>query len=327
MLSDKQESLGIPFSKNQTVIARNLKELVAQAGNLAGRPVIVHVERSEISKIAEGLLYIQDKIGAVRLCLRDINLLTDNDLQTYHQQLARIADIGLMKQAMGTEGKLNVLNLSILASNTGPTVRCIAGTGFITIGPDGLIYPCPAFYYAGQSHSIGTIRDISDVYRKLGLDQQQCDICGSDRCPGCRFLESSRLAGKERICKVYEAEKRATQELIQRVGRSGYLFDCLRTLKARECAKKSQQEGGDSVSAGKQVYEVTFEEFVLALKDFKLAAEALIKGNGISTGDEYNGIIERWSELAGIPSESQRSIFRRRVRETIIELGQLRRPG
>jgi hypothetical protein len=157
---------------------------------------------------------------------------------------------------------------------------------------------------------------------RINWNRQQCGICDSIQCPGCPFLESSHLAGKEQICKVYEAENRATQELLPRVARSGYLFDCLRTLKARECATKSQREGGESFVADQQVYDVTFSEFVRALHDLKFAAESVADKS--SKDDNYDSILERWSELPEIPSTSQRSIFRRRVQEILAELGQLR---
>lgn len=319
---ENQESLGIPFSRNQTVVAHNLNELVHQADNIAGRPVILHVERVEIGRLAEGLLSIQDFIGTIRLCLRDIQLLEDHDLQTYEQQLANIADIGLMKQAVGTEVKFRVLNLSALSSDRNRITRCPAGMGFITIGPDGFVYPCSAFYHAGKESSIGSISSIADGLATTNWKRQQCDICGSAQCPGCPFLESSDLAGKEQICKVYEAENRATKELLPRVVQSGYLFDCLRTLKARECATKSQREGGEGLIANEQVHDITFEEFIKALKDLKLATESL--GNDSFESGNYKSILNRWSELPEVPPTSQKNIFRRRVQEILTELEQLR---
>jgi len=320
---DKQESLGIPFSKNQTVIVRNLHEFVAQADNIAGRPVILYIERGEIRRLAETLLALQDAVGSVTLRLRDVHLLGDHDFQTYERQLAGVADIGLMKQAAGTEGKFRIVNLSLFGSAEKRNIRCPAGTGFVAIGPDGCVYPCPAFYHAGQEYSIGSIGSMADAPAAVKWNQQQCSICGSAQCPGCPFLELSHLAGKEKICRVYEAENRATQELLPRVAQSGYLFDCLRTLKARECATKSQREGGESFVADQQVYDVTFSEFVQALHDLKLAAESVADKS--SKDDNYDSILEGWSELPEIPLASQRSIFRRRVREILTELGQLRR--
>jgi len=317
----QQELLGIPFSINQTVVARSLGQAVTLANNISGRPIILHIERNEIGRLAESLLTIQDFVGKIRLCLRDIHLLEDHDIETYEQQLAGISDVALMKQATGTEGKLDLLNLRVVSWTRKGIARCPAGAGFVVIGPDSRIYPCPAFYYAGWKYSIESISDITSGFADINWNLRQCSICGSIKCPGCPFLESSQLTGREKICRVYEAENRATENLMPRVARSGYLFDCLRTLKTRDCATKSQDEGGGKFVANRQVYEITFDEFTQALCDLKLAAESVI--NKAPEGDRYGSILSRWLELQEIPSVSQRSIFRRRVYELLAELRRL----
>lgn len=64
---DKQESLDIPFARNQTVVARSLMDIVDHVDQIEGRPVIVHIERQEIDRLAESLLAIQDSVGTIRL--------------------------------------------------------------------------------------------------------------------------------------------------------------------------------------------------------------------------------------------------------------------
>ena len=319
---DTQKSLGIPYSRNQTVVADGLEQLISRVDDIVGRPVILHVKRKEIKSLAEGLLTIQDFIGKIRLCLCDIHLLEDCDLQTYKQQLASIVDVGLMKKATGVEGRFDILNLEMSGLPERRIARCPAGIGFITIGPDGRVYPCPAFYYDGQEYSMGPIQSMSNQLETLDWNQQQCGICGSTQCPGCPFLESSYIAGREQICKLYEAENCSMKELLSRVAQSGYLFDCLRTIKTRECAMKSEREGGESLAASQQVYDVAFSEFIQALQDLKFAAETA--ANSSAQDDNYNSILNRWLELPEIPSTSQRSIFRRRVREILAELKQLK---
>jgi radical SAM protein with 4Fe4S-binding SPASM domain len=319
---EKQNSLGIPFSINQTVVVDNLKQVVSQVEDIAGRPIILHVDRAEIPILAESLLAIQGSIGAVRLCLRNSHTLEDNDLQTYEQQLASIADIGLMKQATGAEGRFRILNLSVIGSGSRENGRCPAGTGFVAIGPDAHVYPCPAFYYAGQEYSFGSIRSMVKKPSTINWNQQQCGMCGSVQCPGCPFLESGDFPGKEQICRVYEAENRASKELLLRASKSGYLFECLQILKTRECADESQREGGESLTASRQVHDIRFDEFTDALKDLKLALESLIDES--SGKSNYDRILSRWSELSEIPSTSQRNVFRRRVSEVLKEMRQLR---
>lgn len=319
---DKQKALGIPFSKNQTVIASGLNEIVASADDIIGRSVILHIGQNEIKDLYKSLLSIQDSLGSITLRLRDINLLNDHDFKVYEQQLASITDIGLTKQATTATGRFKLLNLNVLSSAKSRIARCPAGTDFIAVGPDGLVYPCPAFYHAGKEYSLGSLHSITNADDTINWNQQECGICDSKQCAGCPFLESSRLVGKENICNVYKAENHAAEQLLPRVAQSGYLFDCLRTLKTRDCATKSQDEGGEGILANQQVYHVTFNDFIQALNDLLTACQ---DGDKPSEGDSNDSILNRWLELTKIPSTSQKNIFRRRVYETLIEVGKLQK--
>ena len=76
---NQQESLGIPFSVDQTVIANGLDEIIALADNIAGRPVILHIENTEIDRLAKGLLLVQDYIGNISLRFCNIHLWKEHD--------------------------------------------------------------------------------------------------------------------------------------------------------------------------------------------------------------------------------------------------------
>jgi radical SAM protein with 4Fe4S-binding SPASM domain len=318
---DKQKAMGIPFSPNQTVIACSLNDIIENAHNISGRPVILHVERHELGGLTEGLLLIQDHIGSISVRPRDIHLFNEGNFQTYEKQLSDIADISLMKQAAGTEGKFNLRNLNMLNRPSNRLSRCPAGTSFVVLTPDGYIYPCPAFYRAGNKYAIGSFRNMINNPAASNWNHRQCSFCGSIRCPGCPFLESSRLTGGENICRIYKAENHATEGLMSRVSRSGYLFDCLRTLKTRDCEIKSQQEVGESFGAAQQVHDATFDEFIQAIRDLRSAAEPA--ANKRAEDKKYDLLLKRWSELPEIPSASQRNVFRKRAYELLAELKKL----
>lgn len=317
---DEQEKIGIPFSQGQTAIALSLDHITANANNIMGRPIILHIERAEIGKIAEKLLLVQDSISAVTLRLRDIHLLDNHDIENYREQLARVADIGLMKQASGIEGMFRLSNLNVLSRETTRLTRCPAGTGFVVIGPDAGIYPCPAFYYAGPERSMGSIHSAAKNSAIINRNGQHCGICGSEQCTGCPFLESSQLTNKEQICKICKAEIQAAEELMPRVAQSGYLFDCLRTLMTRDVTNKSHTEGGANLEAKQQVNDITFGSFAKALHDLKLIAESVADK---SLQANYDSIIGRWSDSEEIPADSRMGIFRKRVYEILTLLQQL----
>jgi radical SAM protein with 4Fe4S-binding SPASM domain len=319
---DVQKSLGIPFSSNQTVIARNLHQIMTQAHSIAGRPMIVHIERDEINSISENLLAIQEFLGIVTLRLRDIHLLEDEDIRAYEQQLSKISDISFMKQATGSQGRLAIANVDVAGRIKRRDKCCPAGAGFMTVGPDGGVYPCPAFYHAGQDRLSVSIDSLASALTMDNWGRQECGICGSATCRGCPFLESNERSGRNQVCKLYQAERRVEQELLPRIAKSGYLFDCLRTLKTKDCAKKSGDEGGIDFTAGEQVYDVEFEEFVQTLKDLKSACKSA--ANNLSEDESYRVIMNQWSELSKVPSNAQKNIFRRRIFEILAELQQIR---
>ena len=317
--AEEQKLLGIPYSLKQTVVANSLTQLVSGAENIKNRPVTLHLQKPEINRLAEGLLLIQDRLGAITIRLSDIPLLEQRGLEAYRKQLTDILGIGLTRQAMGSERKLGLLNLDVLSSASSRISRCPAGTGFITISPDGEIYPCPAFYHAGKN-SLGSI-GVTKSSSTLEWNQKQCGICSCGQCPGCPFLESTQFSGHKNICEVHKAEKHASQDLFPRVAKSGYLFDCLRTLKTQECISKSHSEGGEGLMIDDQIHIVTFDEFIQSLKDINQIIEDLT-GKSRNNHD-YESIMNRWHELTEIPTSSQRSVFRRRVMEIVTQLHRL----
>jgi len=323
---ERQMKLNIPFSERQTVIASNLSELVTQAVHLDGRPLILHVERNEIGRLAEILLALQDDIGHVSIRLRDVHQLTEVETKEYARQLAALSDVGLMKSAAGSGGVLSILNLNPFYLEKQQFIRCSAGMGFMTIGPDGRVYPCPAFYYAGTEQALApSIVAMTKESQGPKWNQRQCSFCQDDRCPGCPFLEINHSDSGKRICNVHAAEKQAVQDLLLRVAQSGHLFDSLRILKTREVASRSQRESGHAVFADHQVNGIVFDEFIQALHDLHTASELLMRDTANVTG--FDQVLNRWSDLLGIPTTSQRSIFRRRVHETLIDLQRLNGPS
>ena len=108
---DRQKSLRIPFSHNQTVIADSLRTLIERKDSIQNRPVVLHVERNDIPILADRLLSIQDLVRKITLRLKDAYLLEERDIQEYKSQLDRLADISFMKKASGTEHRFDITNI------------------------------------------------------------------------------------------------------------------------------------------------------------------------------------------------------------------------
>ena len=249
---------------------------------------------------------MHDLLGNITLRFHNSHSWEDTDLQNYARELERISTVGFMREATNAEGTFTLLNLSIRHMPN----RCPAGVGFIAIGPDGHVYPCPTFYHGGQQYSIGHIRDSKAEPFGIPWDPQKCSSCKSNRCQGCPFLEVSSLPNKESICSVYEKEDTVRHSLLNRIGKSAHLFDYLRTIKTTECALKSQNEGGNSLVANRQIHDITFNDFVQSLKDIKIVIEQ-------SANNGLTDVLNRWQRSDEIPPSSQRGIFRRRVEEIL----------
>jgi uncharacterized protein len=196
----RQKDLQIPFSEKQAVIASNLKQLLAEKASICNRPVIAHVDHDEIDQLADMLLSVKDRIPQITLRLRNANQLNDNQIETYKKQLELAKEVLSLRTAMNLKdiGKVHPGGKSGVNS-------CPAGKQLITVGPDGKVYPCPAFFFNGQSDcSVDSLKSLSCVFPSLQT-KTNCS-CGSDQCPGCQFLKLSKYEQKEQLCKIYKAE-------------------------------------------------------------------------------------------------------------------------
>jgi len=191
---DKQKDLQIPFSKEQTVIASNLKKLENDKNSILGRPVIVHVDHQEIEQLSDKLLEIKDKIPQITLRLRNPNELNDDQIEVYKQQLILLKEVISLK----TASKLDSIQKVHSYGGNGQS-RCPAGRELITAGPDGQLYPCPAFYW-GENKG-----QFIKSHNTLLEEKKECDADGS-RCPGCEYVKQTDDSGYEKMIKIYQAE-------------------------------------------------------------------------------------------------------------------------
>lgn len=196
----EQEELNIPFSEKQTVIAATLKQLVAEKDNIRGRPVIAHVERYEIDRLADLLLSIKDRIPQITLRLLKADELSDEQIDVYKKQLDLLRDVLRLESTLHLNG-IQRLHLNGNKSHT----RCPAGRQLVTVGPDGNIYPCPAFF---QSRNNGQPIDLikNSFVQFSALRGNPGCVCGSDKCPGCEYMKLTEPDKNRNLCKVYQAE-------------------------------------------------------------------------------------------------------------------------
>ncbi len=317
---ERQRSLGIPFSRLQTAVADSLRELTEHAADIAGRPVVVHLEKGEIDHLAERLWLIRGAVGALTIRMRDADQFNDNDLRQYESQLSALVEKSVPENDVMRAGAWEIRNASPALVPGSAASRCPAGTGMFALGPDGRFYACPAFFLAAERGSGLTFAEMDSLRRRESA-AVPCRICHQDSCPGCRFLETMRQ-DNDHLCRLSQAEQRASQWLWGRAAHLPYHFDQMRTLRTISCALRSQEDGSGFVSANLQTFCVDFPEFVRALQDIWSATQVLM--NGPHPSRDYDPVVARWSDLEEVPPSSQRGVFRRRTKDILQELLDLR---
>ena len=310
----QQDTLGIPSSINQTVIARSLTELITNKENVGARPVILHVEQSELKVLAKSLFSMQKRLGHVILRPRNLHLYDQKDFQIYKEELIKIGTQIYREIASGGYFNVSIQEMRL----GGNTPRCPAGNSSLTIGPDGLIYPCPAFYHAGQDNSIGSVSDMKNFSNFIQHQDKLCKACGDPLCRRCLLLESGVIRNEKQACQLYATENRAAYKVMEKVSCSGYLFEGLLTLKNRGVFDESTLEGVGLQSDG-QICDVTYEEFTQALHDIYHATKALAKDSTLSD-NQVSILYKKWQKLPGILPGSRKEIFRIRVYDIIEKL-------
>lgn len=307
---NQQKKIGIPVLANQTVIVPNIEYFEKYSPDISGRPYVLHVNREDISKLHKILInHHSDNMGHFTLRPRELHLWDEKDFQLYKEELLEIA---LYSQRLSAAGK----TIETTDIFTGRSERCPAGQSMLTIGPDGLFYLCPAFYYAGQNYSIGSMSstnsydDIAQQFNNIN-----CDLSNNPnpQCHSCLFYESKLVKSKVDIFDICRMNKHIQSELVKRVAGTGYTFEGFVEDRTKQISKKSWSEG-NNLSAEKHICDIEHNEFVSALKDIYLIAK----------GDHNTDLLRRWKDIPNVLANSRKSVFYKRVSEIFESIVQLK---
>jgi len=216
MQTAEQEKAGLPFSNTQMVVFPSLADFEKDNRIVRGRSCVVHIGCEEISRWSEVLKAQGTNIDGPRLRFRPRNLhLWDRShLKVYRNQLMelKVLKYRLHKAGVSVGWELSSFRL------------CPAMRTLITIGPDGLCYPCPTFYYAGQTNGLGAIKTLTSDRVFSQSSEQTCRLCQSEHCEACLFWESGHATGEVTVCDLPTGMDGDTswEEVIRDKDRSGY---------------------------------------------------------------------------------------------------------
>lgn len=296
-LHDQKES-GLPFSETQLVVFSSLKHFEKEHSKNYGRSSVVHIDSEEIPRMFEVLQVQATKNRASKLRLRPKNLhLWDrSDLMAYTKQ---ITELEALQYRLNATGASVYWELSALE-------KCPAMRSLVTIGPDGLCYPCPTFYYAGQTNGIGAIETLTSDIIFLQSSKQTCQLCQSECCEACLFWESGLVTGKIAVCECSTLiNKYASKtEVIRQTDSSGYMFASLQAEKTNAFVN-SVSEFCDSLWSASQIDDISFNDFTSALRSLYEVIHEVMKG---STEVSKN-LIAKYENLIRSAPKSEKQLY------------------
>ena len=296
MQKSEQEKAGLPFFRTQMVVFPSLADFERDRGIVRGRSCVVHIGCEEISRWSSAIKVHPKKIAASRLRFRPRNLhLWDRShLKAYKNQFIGIAAL---------KCHLNASGVKVNWELSSPT-RCPATRTLVTIGPDGLCYPCPTFYYAGQTNGLGSIKTLASDRLFLQSPEKTCRLCQSEHCDACLFWELGHATGEVAVCELPTGMDGDTSwgEIIWEKDLSGYMFEGFKSSSIEGIT----QDDNKSLWASEQVDDISLEDFVSALQSINQTARAVMKG----TTEVSENLISQYDKLIETaPKASQMTSF------------------
>lgn len=203
--------------------------------------VTVKYNFSDAAKLPETLARLAEKgLKRVNLAMEDLMTLEEKDIAQYRELLLDLAYFVTESLVKGKAMEVDVLTDRLVLDRMN---NCSAGESHITVGPDGLVYACPAFYWAqGQSfdcirpedfcygsfagsHEIAEKKNIGLLHFRRAPICQACDAYQCNRCVYMGWRKTLEACVPSRIqCLVATAERNASQALLQMLEDNGIEF-------------------------------------------------------------------------------------------------------
>ncbi len=293
MQAAEQEKAGLPFSRTQMVVFPSLADFERDNELVKGRSCVVHIGREEISRWSRAVK-VQPTETRMRFRPRNLHRWDQSNLKVYKDQLLEIEAIKYHLKAAGVK----------VAWELSSPIRCPAMRTMVTIGPDGLCYPCPTFYYAGQTNGLGAIKTLTSDSVFSQESKQTCRLCQSEHCEACLFCELGHATkGEVTICELPKGTDGDTswEEIIWLKDQSGYMFESFKSVSIKKKTEKEEK----GLWASEQVDDISFEDFVCALQAINQTAQALIK----RTPEVSENFISQYEKLVESAQKTHKKLF------------------
>ncbi len=284
-----QGDVGLPYANTQTLVFSCLKEFEDNCEKAMGRSCIIHIECDEIPRVSsimqgnKGLSLLE---SSLQFRPKALQRWSCDQLQHYKDQLLEVEEFKFRLQTAG---------LKTTKWQLAPAARCLALEFLVTIGPDGLCYPCPAFYHAGHIyHGLGALEDLGGDTLFTRRPNRTCRLCQSTTCEACLFCETGLAGETKNYCELVKGmdENTSRAQIIKHKDRSAYLFEHLASRRPVDM-DQDRVEDNDSLSTDCELLDdITYDDFTNSLGWIHRAIRAVMKGEtgavekGISACDE-----------------------------------------
>ncbi|MDE6297528.1 MAG: CXXX repeat peptide maturase, partial [Muribaculaceae bacterium] len=124
-----------------------------------GATVVARISLSDFLENPETLFPLLKKADRVNVVITDPENFHDSDIEAYRISLSMLSDKVLDEMKSDHDLQVNIITDRLVLTEMN---NCNAGWESLTLAPDGNLYICPAFYYAGEK-PVGTIGQELDI--------------------------------------------------------------------------------------------------------------------------------------------------------------------
>mgnify|MGYP000158694379 FL=1 len=224
-------------------IGRDVRVYNGVPVSVAGKNVVLRLTIGEFIAGQYDIAALLPQVERLNICLTDIATFRDEQAEDYKKALETLNAVlaNLYKKENPTQ--VNMLTDRLVLTEMH---NCEAGTGNITVAPNGKFYLCPAFYYDEQmgisnrmNHSTkDASRSVGDLDCGVQIPNKQlleldyaplCRKCDAYHCHRCIWL-NDRLTmdantPSHQQCVLAHLERNASRDLQQRLIADGFRFE------------------------------------------------------------------------------------------------------
>lgn len=180
---------------------------------------ILIVSKDELTNLSSLVQELFAHHSRINLVLDDIELYDESDLNTYEEELDKLVNFIANKRLAGGDLNLNVLTDRPYLEKM---ANCNSGIDSFALGPDGNLYPCPAFYFDEDFEPIGNLEDgiVFKYQNHFSLEKSPlCSKCDAYQCRRCVYqnkkLTREYLVPSKNQCVISHLERKMSKKLFE----------------------------------------------------------------------------------------------------------------